>query len=159
MMSSDEACSKANMETSEFQGEMDWRDKNALLQCRTKIIKDLDVRIIIDALLESRVVDECLYEKIKKEVKWKLRAFKGLFECFVSTFFQLLFCRIFLKWDIILRILRVKWLKSCLKSMNFRKCFCTSINALFLGQTRKISQTIISWTFWRFFLANNTRPN
>ena len=55
-------------ENTEFQGEMDVNDKNALLQCRTKIIKDLDIRIVIDSLLESRVVDESLYEKIKKEV-------------------------------------------------------------------------------------------
>ena len=75
MMSSDESsdgCSEINMESTEFQveeeGEMDLKDKNALIQCRTKIIKDLDVRIIIDALLETRVVDENLYEKIKNEV-------------------------------------------------------------------------------------------
>ena len=54
-----------------FQGEMDLRDKNALLQCRTRIIKDLDIRIVIDSLLESRVVDENLYEKIKNEVSEK----------------------------------------------------------------------------------------
>ena len=54
-----------------LQGEMDLRDKNALLQCRTRIIKDLDIRIVIDSLLESRVVDENLYEKIKNEVSEK----------------------------------------------------------------------------------------
>eukprot|EP00093_Oithona_nana_P003120 03120.XXX_25445_26359_1 [CDS] Oithona nana genome sequencing. len=46
---------------------MDLKDKNALLQCRTRIIKDLDIRIVIDSLLESRVVDENLYERIKNE--------------------------------------------------------------------------------------------
>ena len=67
MMSSDSS-PKMSTENTEFQGEMDVNDKNALLQCRTKIIKDLDIRIVIDSLLESRVVDESLYEKIKKEV-------------------------------------------------------------------------------------------
>ena len=72
MMSSDESPKMEEDKNSEnslvFQGEMDLKDKNALLQCRTKIIKDLDIRIVIDTLLESRVVDESLYEKIKKEV-------------------------------------------------------------------------------------------
>ena len=72
MMSSDESPkmeSEKNPENSfVFQGEMDLKDKNALLQCRTRIIKDLDIRIVIDSLLESRVVDENLYERIKNEV-------------------------------------------------------------------------------------------
>ena len=88
MMSSDESaeCSKINMESTEFQveGEMDLRDKNALIQCRTKIIKDLDVRIIIDALLETRVVDENLYERIKKEVTLKFCGFHSFFGKFVK---------------------------------------------------------------------------
>ena len=72
MMSSDES-PKMEEDKNSFvlQGEMDLRDKNALLQCRTRIIKDLDIRIVIDSLLESRVVDENLYEKIKNEVSEK----------------------------------------------------------------------------------------
>ena len=72
MMSSDESPKMEEDKNPEnsfvLQGEMDLRDKNALLQCRTRIIKDLDIRIVIDSLLESRVVDENLYEKIKNEV-------------------------------------------------------------------------------------------
>ena len=76
MMSSDESPKMEEDKNPEnslvFQGEMDLRDKNALLQCRTRIIKDLDIRIVIDSLLESRVVDENLYEKIKNEVSKKI---------------------------------------------------------------------------------------
>ena len=75
MMSSDESPKMEEDKNPEnsfvLQGEMDLRDKNALLQCRTRIIKDLDIRIVIDSLLESRVVDENLYEKIKNEVSKK----------------------------------------------------------------------------------------
>ena len=76
MMSSDESPKMEEDKNPEnsfvLQGEMDLRDKNALLQCRTRIIKDLDIRIVIDSLLESRVVDENLYEKIKNEVSKKI---------------------------------------------------------------------------------------
>jgi hypothetical protein len=47
---------------------MDIEDRNALIKCRKKIIKDLDVRVIIDSLIETKVVDQVLYEKIKSEV-------------------------------------------------------------------------------------------
>ena len=97
MMSSDEGCSKVNMESTEFQveeGEMDLRDKNALIQCRTKIIKDLDVRIIIDALLETRIVDENLYEKIKNEVSSKF----DIFSKFVKVRENVIFVYVLLFW-------------------------------------------------------------
>ena len=89
MMSSDESPkmeSEKNPENSfVFQGEMDLKDKNALLQCRTRIIKDLDIRIVIDSLLESRVVDENLYERIKNEVS--LIFFCVKFAWFLKTHF------------------------------------------------------------------------
>ena len=83
MMSSDESPKMEEDKNPEnsfvLQGEMDLRDKNALLQCRTRIIKDLDIRIVIDSLLESRVVDENLYEKIKNEVSKKCKKSNSIF--------------------------------------------------------------------------------
>lgn len=49
--------------------EMEVDCRNALLRCRNKIVKDLDVKYIIDSLIESRIIDQNLYDQIKSEVK------------------------------------------------------------------------------------------
>ena len=47
---------------------MDVLNRNALLRCRTKIVKDLDVRLIIDSLIETKVIDTNFYEQLKGQV-------------------------------------------------------------------------------------------
>lgn len=59
--------------------EMDVDSRNALLRCRNKIVKDLDVKYIIDSLIESRIIDQNLYDQIKSEVKYIISMFKRLF--------------------------------------------------------------------------------
>ena len=49
---------------------MDVQNRNALLRCRTKIVKDLDVRLIIDSLIETKVIDANFYDTLKSQV-WK----------------------------------------------------------------------------------------
>ena len=50
--------------------EMDIQNRNALLRCRTKIVKDLDVRLIIDSLIETKVIDINFYEQLKAQVNY-----------------------------------------------------------------------------------------
>ena len=52
--------------------EMDVQNRNALLRCRTKIVKDLDVRLIIDSLIETKVIDINFYEQLKAQVNYRL---------------------------------------------------------------------------------------
>ena len=47
---------------------MDILNRNALLRCRTKIVKDLDVRLIIDSLIETKVIDTNFYEQLSQFV-------------------------------------------------------------------------------------------
>ena len=49
--------------------EMDIRDRNALLSCRQKIVQDLDVRLVIERLIEAKIVDLEQYEQIKSKVR------------------------------------------------------------------------------------------
>ena len=37
------------------EGEMDFMEKNALQKCRTQIVKDLDIRLIVDDLIAFKV--------------------------------------------------------------------------------------------------------
>ena len=76
MMSSEGQKDSENSENSEinpnFSSEqdeiMDVLNRNALLRCRTKIVKDLDVRLIIDSLIETKVIDTNFYEQLKGQV-------------------------------------------------------------------------------------------
>ena len=73
MMSSenqkDSENSEINQKFSSEQDEiMDVLNRNALLRCRTKIVKDLDVRLIIDSLIETKVIDTNFYEQLKGQV-------------------------------------------------------------------------------------------
>jgi len=53
---------------------MDRRHRNNLRRCRQKIVEDLDVRDIVDKLIEAGVIDEECHEKIEAEVTVKARA-------------------------------------------------------------------------------------
>ncbi len=60
-----------------FEGDdltMEPADRMALVKCRAKILEDLDVRLIIDFLLETRVVDDKIYEQINSEITQKDKA-------------------------------------------------------------------------------------
>ena len=48
--------------------EMEAASRRALLSCRNKIVKDLDIRLIVDALIESRILDQNLYDQIRAQV-------------------------------------------------------------------------------------------
>ena len=50
------------------EGEMDFMEKNALQRCRTQIVKDLDIRLIVDDLIAFKVISESDYELIKNQV-------------------------------------------------------------------------------------------
>ena len=66
---SDSERSEINPNFSSEQDEiMDVLNRNALLRCRTKIVKDLDVRLIIDSLIETKVIDTNFYEQLKGQV-------------------------------------------------------------------------------------------
>ena len=66
---SDSENSEINPNFSSEQDEiMDVLNRNALLRCRTKIVKDLDVRLIIDSLIETKVIDTNFYEQLKGQV-------------------------------------------------------------------------------------------
>ena len=73
MMSSENKKDSENSEinpnfSSEQDEIMDVLNRNALLRCRTKIVKDLDVRLIIDSLIETKVIDTNFYEQLKGQV-------------------------------------------------------------------------------------------
>ena len=66
IMSSENSCD--NLEQTEASDEeeiMDIRMRDALNRCRTKIIKDLEIKHVIDALLEAKIVDSHFYDQIK----------------------------------------------------------------------------------------------
>ena len=44
-------------------------DKSALERCRTQIVKDLDIRHIVDDLIATNVIDENHYDLIKNQVR------------------------------------------------------------------------------------------
>ena len=68
-MSSEKENSEITPNISDQQEEiMDIQDRNALLRCRTKIVKDLDVRLIIDSLIETKVIDANFYDTLKSQV-------------------------------------------------------------------------------------------
>ena len=48
--------------------EMDVRDRIVLEKCRSKIIKDLDIKHVIDDLIAMKLVDDRNYEQIKSQV-------------------------------------------------------------------------------------------
>ena len=55
-------------ESETIEGEMDFMEKNALQKCRTQIVKDLDIRLIVDDLIAFKVISESDYELIKNQV-------------------------------------------------------------------------------------------
>ena len=55
-------------ENETIEGEMDFMEKNALQRCRTQIVKDLDIRLIVDDLIAFKVISESDYELIKNQV-------------------------------------------------------------------------------------------
>ena len=50
--------------------EMDVRDRIVLEKCRSKIIKDLDIKHVIDDLIAMKLVDDRNYEQIKSQVSY-----------------------------------------------------------------------------------------
>ena len=54
-----------------IEGEMNFMEKNALQKCRTQIVKDLDIRLIVDDLIAFKVISESDYELIKNQVSVK----------------------------------------------------------------------------------------
>ena len=48
--------------------EMDVRDRIVLEKCRSQIIKDLDIKHVIDDLIAMKLVDDRNYEQIKSQV-------------------------------------------------------------------------------------------
>ena len=46
--------------------------QNALTRCRSQIVKDLDVRYIIDKLIEDQVIDQITHDLIMKQVSAKI---------------------------------------------------------------------------------------
>ena len=52
-------------------------DKSALERCRTQIVKDLDIRHIVDDLIATNVIDENHYDLIKNQVRSFLLLYNG----------------------------------------------------------------------------------
>ena len=57
--------------------EMSTYDKSALERCRTQIVKDLDIRHIVDDLIATNVIDENHYDLIKNQVRSFLLLYNG----------------------------------------------------------------------------------
>ena len=65
-------------ENETIEGEMDFMEKNALQRCRTQIVKDLDIRLIVDDLIAFKVISESDYELIKNQVSLQVELTKFL---------------------------------------------------------------------------------